>query len=336
MKVAILLTGELRTFKKTLTHFKKNIVDNLDCDIFCVFQPNSNLTEEDINDSENFIKDNLGDNCKKIHRFYRNEWLFNAYQMELLDNLKKKLSDFWINYLRTSGSMVEYYQLWLAYNDMVKFEMINQIKYDYIIRFRLDMFWNDNMNYDWLNITETELRRRINLFYENDKNITNKELLTKIMVTLVSKKQLSNMIDGIITEYNPFNEECLNLNDKMVDGLLKMDYNSDEYISLLKEFILNGKFILTFRKNLIYITSRNNFDLIPFLGITYGHYGFTKNNGDYWFNAESQFREICKNKGLSIFDYNTQIDNESLYNYEYSSKVLENKDPRLLYAIIRK
>ena len=90
------------------------------------------------------------------------------------------------------------------------------------------------------------------------------------------------------------------------------------------------------RKNLIYITSRNNFDLIPFLGITYGHYGSRKINGDYWFNAETQFTEICKIKGLSIFNYTSENDNESLYNHEFSSKVIENKDPRLLYAIIRK
>jgi len=336
MKIAILLTGELRTIEKTLIHFKNNIVDNLDCDVYCVLQPNKDGTGNDISYYEKYVKEILGDKCKKIHVFYRNDWLFNAYQTELLDNFKNKLPNNWINYLRTSGSMIEYYQLWLAYNDMVKYEMINNIRYDYIIRFRTDLYWNDKLNFDWLNISENEIRNRINLFVNNDKNITNKELLAKIMVTIISEKQLKNMIDDLVNEYNPLDDEYLNSNDKLIDKLLNIDYNSKEYELLLKEFILNGKYILTFRKNLIYFVSRNNFDLIPLLGITYGYYGSKEINGNYWFNAESQFSEICKNKGLSIFDYHTNIDNESLYNYEYSSKVIDINDPRLLYAIIRK
>jgi hypothetical protein len=338
MKTAILLIGELRTIEKNIIFIKNNIVDNLDCDVFCVFQPDRNGLEKKVSYYEELIKNTFEEKCKNIHLFNHNDWLFNLYREDLLDNLKTKIGESWINYLRNSGSMIEYYQLWLAYNDMVKYERKNNVKYDYVMKLRTDMIWNDEMNLDWLNLGEDELKRRVNLFIEKEKEICNEKLLTWIMITLLSKKQLNNLLDGFVRD--DFSEEgyCqyLNKNDVLVDKLLKLDKNSDEFISSLKDFILSDKYILTFRKNLIYFMARNNFSLIPTLGITYGHFGGINIVDPYWFNAECQFREICKERGLCIFDYNTEIDNESIYNHEYSKNIINNPDPRLLYAIIRK
>jgi hypothetical protein len=338
MKTAILITGELRTIEKTIDYIKNNIVDNLDCDVFCVYQPDKKGLEKDVSYYDELMRNKFGEKCKHTHLFNGNDWLFGLYRDDLLDNLKTRVADNWRNYLRNSGSMIEYYQLWLVYNDMVKYERINKVNYDYVMKIRTDMIWNDKMNLDWLIMENEELKRRVNLFVEKDNAISNEKLITWIMITLLSEKQMSNLLEGIVNE--EFSEEgfCqyLNKNDVLVDRLLKLDKNSDEFITALKQFIMSDKFILTFRKNLIYFMARKNFSLIPTLGITYGHFGGINIIDPYWFNAECQFREICKERGLCIFDYNTNIDNESIYNYEYSSNLINNPDPRLLYAIIRK
>jgi hypothetical protein len=38
-------------------------------------------------------------------------------------------------------------------------------------------------------------------------------------------------------------------------------------------------------------------------------------NNFYWFNAESQLFQICRENGVDIFDSTTDLEEKSIYNY---------------------
>jgi hypothetical protein len=331
MKTAILLIGELRTVNKTIDIIKKNIVDNLDCNVFCIF--NGTGIENKVEEYENMIKERLGEKCKSVKRFFSYNDLYLNYKNQTLENLKNLLPKNWINYIGNSGCIIQHYQIWLCYKNMVEYEMINGIKYDNILKFRIDMIWNEKMNLDWLTMNEEEIKRRINLIIESKENITNEELIKSLMITIFSEKQIKNYKENKILECKDF--EYLNKNDILIDKLLNVNINSYEFIKYFKDYLLSGKYILTFRKDLIYFTSRKYFTFISSLGVTYCEHGFLKNK-DYWFNSESQLEEISKEIGLSIFNYGTDVDDKTLCDHEHSKDVLENPDERLLYSVIRK
>ena len=58
---------------------------------------------------------------------------------------------------------------------------------------------------------------------------------------------------------------------------------------------------------------RDLFSIIPTLGICYGTY---KDDGDYWWNAESQFQKLLTEQNITIFNSTTDIEDKSLYAYE--------------------
>jgi hypothetical protein len=334
MKTAILLIGELRTVDKTIDIIRENIVNNLDCDVFCVF--NGTGRENEIEQYEKLINEKLGDKCKSVKKFLSYDEIYLNYKNLTLNNLKNKLPNNWINYIGNSGCIIQHYQIWLCYKSMVNYEMINNIKYDYVLKFRIDMIWNENFNLNWIYNIEEEIKKRIKIYIENKKEINNEELIARVMATIFSDKQIVNMLEDKVHDYYSEKEEYINKNDVFISKLLNLDKNSDEFIKIFKQFILSGRYILTFRKDLIYFTSRNYFTFIASLGLTYCEHGFYNNQNTYWFNSESQLSEISKEIGLSYFNYSTNIDDRTLCDHNYSTEVLNNPDPKLLYSVIRK
>jgi hypothetical protein len=61
--------------------------------------------------------------------------------------------------------------------------------------------------------------------------------------------------------------------------------------------------------------------LIPFLIFSYGNYGNERDNGEYYWNAESQFREICFKAGLSVFDYYNPKGEEQVNDYNSENEI---------------
>ncbi len=70
----------------------------------------------------------------------------------------------------------------------------------------------------------------------------------------------------------------------------------------------------------------------------YGMY--TRPDSDaWWFNAEGQFKSACYHSGLTIFDYCTTFEADSLYNYNHDNYFDENenlKNPLQAFCLIRK
>jgi len=141
MKIAVFYTGELRTYETTLNYFKKNVLLNENYHVFAVIQSNNNDNYETI------IKDNIGENLKNLINFDRNDIIW----IDLRENLlsKMNITEPWKNYLRNSGSMIEYYQMYLAYQDIEKKEQEDNFKYDYILRTRCDIILTDPIYFNW-------------------------------------------------------------------------------------------------------------------------------------------------------------------------------------------
>jgi hypothetical protein len=168
MKVAILYTGELRTFKKTIILFVKNILDILDkqnCHVFATVQPTSyGKYVENIDEYISLFIDKMQNSLKSLEILDKNdgEWL--KIKQQSIDILKSKgLSEGWINYLSNSGSMIEYYQMYKSYQKMVDYEKQNNTRFDFVIRFRTDTIWTKPLDLSWYN----------NLELSNISNISN-------------------------------------------------------------------------------------------------------------------------------------------------------------------
>lgn len=149
MKVAILYTGELRTFRKTLHLFKKNILDKQDCYIFATVQMNES---QNIQEIVPLFIDTMQNSLKSLEFLDKNdkEWLKNKENS--LDILKNRgVVGGWLNYLSNSGSMIEYYQLYKSYQKMCEYEKNNDIVFDFVIRFRTDTIWTKPLDLSWYN-----------------------------------------------------------------------------------------------------------------------------------------------------------------------------------------
>ena len=123
MKNAVILTGALRTIKKTIKYFKKNIIFNKSTNVFACVQNDTSQTDDEWTA---WFKTQIGEDLISIEWFSLEkhpEWI-----VQRDSQLQKiQLDAGWKNYLRNSGSMIEYYQLQLAYMSMCNYEQ----KYGY-------------------------------------------------------------------------------------------------------------------------------------------------------------------------------------------------------------
>lgn len=308
-KVAIIYTGETRTIKDTITLFKNNVILNENYHVFAVIQCN------DIDFHNKLINETIGENIKSLNWFNKNDddWV------NLRETQLKKMSgcENWVaNYLRNSGSMIEYYQMYLAYNSLVDYENKHNIKYDYVLRFRTDTVMKDKLDFDTIFDFDKEYVK--NLLYKikvlnNLENITSFNALNILMGVFYNEKRLY---------YKNTNYDKNKVSVKVIKLLEISDEN--EYIEALTEYLKNGNYIITLRENVIYFMKRELMNHINILGITYGDYKFE--NDAYWWNAESQFKTIAYNNNIDFYGNVSELESASLYSYNHVNYYDDNKD----------
>jgi hypothetical protein len=260
MKIAILYTGQLRTIHKTLPFFRENILLNDDVHVFATLE------------GEPF--DIELDNFKSIKFLNPHDFV------NIRDGLLINMNTHPLNkeYLKNSGSMIEYYQSYLSYLDLVKYEKLHGIEYDFVVRMRCDVIFTKPLNFAFLDLNvNTRLTDDFNLF----------------MNSLLDPSRIS----GKFNDYTPHQNRDLR-----------------DPVEIL-EYIKNGNWIITLRKNIFYLTNRKNYSKISNLGIEYGKY-FLKSNPGYWWDSESQFEAICIDNGLDIYNSTLDIEGKSLYDYQ--------------------
>jgi hypothetical protein len=316
MRVAILFTGALRTIKKTIKYFKQNLLLNSYVDVFACIQNDTTQSNEEWNI---WLKEQIGEHLKSIEWYIvAPEW--NIHREKLLDSII--LPDSWKQYLRTSGSMIEYIQLQYAYMKMSHYEQTCRFIYDYIIKSRTDTIYAKPIDFHWLNWTNSDVNDRIKKIIEelhlSKIELSQYNIIQYFMNTIISDDLIS-IIPYIQSSY-------ITGRDMVVPN-----------IQHLNDYIKNGSYILTIRANNLYIVRRDLFYLIPSLGTMYGLYHYPYED-EYWFNAENQFRAACYNSNLSIFDYSTTFEEKSLYEYDerrYFDLDYNLINPKMLYCVVR-
>lgn len=301
MKIAIFYTGEARTIKKTIDIFKKNVLLNEDYHVFAIIQT------EERDEVLNLVKSNFQENLKYFEFYNKNDFCWNCIQNNLLTTIKIHADDNWINYLKNrSGSMIEYHQMYKAYHAMVNYEYLNNIKYDYVYRVRCDVVITKPVYFNWDNYDELYIKDYYcEIANKNKMDIFNErvKIITILMNSLYFKFRMYNTI--------PIKASCL-VSDDYLKNIIKIE-NIDNFIKEFTKYIKKGKYLITLRDNVLYFIKRKYFGSIAPLGLMYGLR--RDPNNPYWFNAESQLREICIENEIDIFNSHSELEEESLYNY---------------------
>jgi hypothetical protein len=319
MKVAILFTGALRTIKKTIKYFKQNLLLNSNVDVFACIQNDTNISNSDW---ENWLRTEMREHLKSIIWFDKsenNDWL--SLRDKMLSHIN--LAEHWKMYLKNSGSMIEYYQLYLAYLKLCLYEDTNSFKYEYIIRSRTDSIFAKPIDFHWLNLSDSEVEKRLQVI-KNELTLNNIEFINETVLNYFMSTLIS---DNLIR----------NSHNLLVYSLPSKSFKCPETASDINNYVKNGQYILTLRSNNLYIVRRDFFYLIPSLAFLYGTIK-SPHMDNYWFNAESQFQGACYNSDLTVFDYNTLFEDKSLYQYDekrYFDLDFNPINPYMLYCLVR-
>lgn len=308
-KIAVIYTGELRTIESTIQLFKKNVLKNNDFHVFAVLQSNDNKDYY-----ETFIKDILKDNIKSLIWLdkYDDKWV--QIRNELVKNIN--IDNYWKNYLINSGSMIEYYQSYLSYNEIQTYEKINNINYDFILRFRTDTVLKDEICFDINKYTKEYIKQLLTqiMEFKSQKSFINKEVLTNFITSLFFKNRHTYCNNGCYINTSKLFNDFLQITDE------------DIFIHKIHDYIIQGNFLIALRNNVIYFVKRNLYEKISILGITYGKY---IKNDTYWFNSENQLEQICIDNNIDLFSSTTQLEDSSLY--KYNKQNYYNDDDTLKY-----
>lgn len=302
-RVAVFLTGALRTIRRTVRYLKQNILDvNPHAKVFACIQNDSSTPS---GEWEEWIKESLGHEVLRRVIWYTPESFRMYSEMRDVHLQFAHIDPSWKQYLRTSGSIVEYVQMQQAYMAASYYETEVGEKFDYVIRVRTDSVFLKPVDFHWLHWSDEQVAERVGTIRHVMKTAgldTEDEQLvqTYFMKTLLSDDTIPNIP---------------NLCSNKAQSVLPVHFSTDA--SRLNEYLRHGRYILTFRVNHLYICKRDLFTIIPSLGSMYGFYK-TPYSDPYWFNAENQFQGACYYSALTAFDYSTFFESTSLaYPHEW-------------------
>lgn len=288
MRVAILITGELRTLANTFKNIKQNLIDPNNADVFVyadVKLPRDHHLLWNHATLIDFYKSIWGDNVKRaITLTEKDRAEYNAILNFLWDYkpgiTQEVVGKTGVNreYLRRSGSIIEYFLLMKAGHIMTAYEKEHNFKYDVVIRSRNDIILPEISNFQ--------------PFYE--KIIANPN---QYHDSLFYQQMELEQLKRVITEPNPETDK-INLHAM--------------------------NFVNVFRDNLFWVAPRSA-ALILF-NLIY-HYGDYIDPTDlYSWNAEGQFRLILKHHNIAFLNFHSDIQEQYMSSRAYNLTVLDELD----------
>lgn len=356
LSIAIIYTGELRTIEKTMYYFKKNILEinpSIHLHVFAILQ---NCEEMD-----SWIRENMGEHLKSLEWLDKFDTTWKTIQKRLLSNMN--ISQNWKDYLENSGSMIEYYQLYLAYSNMVKYEYNTNIRYDFVLRIRPDIvinkpldfsvFRKDSYYYTKLfdsiqldseeDMYNTEMRKKQLYFFMNSlldhgrhQHMTNMHS-NNIMEKLYNENK---ELDHLIQHFTPLHiHNAHSVSSSTLKNCPQVDVLNAQRCNyeFLERYIHQGNYVISLRKNIVYIAGREKFGNIAMLGMMYGLQKIEENQ--FWFDAESQFEVTCIQGGYTVFNTTSLLEDKSLYDYNQNNYFKEDgvvkTDSSFLFFICR-
>ena len=133
-------------------------------------------------ESNKIIKTHIGSHLKSLTHFCKSDILWNSIQDNLLNNMQINKKNY--NYLKTSGSMIEYYQLYLSYQSLLEYEKSQNIKYDYVVRLRTDVIYTQPLTFNFINFP-LSCKESFNFEIEDFKNNITTILLKIVLLYIV-------------------------------------------------------------------------------------------------------------------------------------------------------
>ena len=322
MRTVVILTGQLRTIRKTMRFLKRNVVTGHQ-DVFACLQ---NDTQESEESWETWLRQEIP-TLKQIIWFSNErcpEWI--PIRTRLVEAMA--ISNLWKDYLKTSGSMVEYYQLYLAYHAMEHYEQRHG-RYDQLIRMRTDSIFCKMIDFHWLDWTVSdiaerwnEITKRLEEHHVGSTEVAASRIFQVFMGTLLSDDLLTN-IPSLLLRTLPHEGAVI-----------------PNTMEEMHEYLHRGRYLIGVRTNNLYVVRRDLFHLIPALGTMYGL--FTCPHDDaHAFNAEGQFLAAAYHSCITVHTYSTLQEEHSL---AYASQWREDdffvegepRYPEMLYCVVRR
>ena len=319
MRTAVILTGQLRTIRKTMRFLKRNVVTGHQ-DVFACLQ---NDTQESEESWETWLRQEIP-TLKQIIWFSNErcpEWI--PIRTRLVEAMP--ITNLWKDYLKTSGSMVEYYQLYLAYHAMEHDEQRHG-RYDQLVRMRTDSIFCKQIDFHWLDWTVSDIAERWNTITtrleEHSAEVAWSRIFQVFMGTLLSDDLLTN-IPSLLLRTLPHEGAVI-----------------PNTMEEMHEYLHRGRYLIGVRTNNLYVVRRDLFHLIPALGTMYGLFR-GPHEDPYWFNAECQYINACYHSNLTVHTYSTVLEEHSLV---YASQWREDdffvegepRYPEMLYCVVRR
>jgi hypothetical protein len=325
MKTAVLFTGALRTVKKTMRYLKQNLLLHSDVHVFACLQ---NMSSEPADTWNIWFRTELGAHCISItwidHEVL-SQW--EPQREQLLRTMA--ISQEWKNYLRNSGSMIEYLQLQHAYLAMCSYEQLLGFQYDHVIRARTDTVIAKPLDFHWLRWSDAEVEERMETIYQK---------LVELGMDNGPNSVFSYFMGTVLSDDLIPNLKQLRIGYLPSHTASKQDVPSTPH--QLNKYLRSGKYILTVRKNLVYVVRRSLFHMIPALASLYGT--FRSPHSDHcWFNAECQFQGACYHAGLTSHEYSSAFEElpieqrESWKEKDYFDEDFNCRHSHMLYCVVR-
>ena len=285
------------------------------------------LESENLDYYDPFVKYHWGPWLHSLQWNVHEDVFWKEKKTALLNNMK--IDPEWKQYIgEQSGSMIEYYQMYVAFQEMKKKEQREGFIYDYVLRLRCDIVIAKPLLFDWEDWNIETLHKKCEAIVKRNgcETMEYENLFFDFMNTIFYHDQ--NKKENHFIVHNKIHQPFPVLNSKK------------EFLHYLHNYLQKGRYIIVSRTNLLYVTKRETMGYLENLGITYGKYmedgvkrsyntlkkldfesvsvAMYKTPNDYWFNAESQFRQKCMENKIDFFDSYTQYEENSLYEYRES------------------
>jgi hypothetical protein len=327
MRRAIILTGALRTIRKTMRFFKRNVLCSQEKHEVAVFACVQNDTQESDEAWTEWLKGEIGPCLLDVTWFSLDRfpgWV--AHRDLELEHMV--IDEGWKGYLRNSGSMIEYFQLYLAYLKVCRTEATGGFRYDYVIRARTDSIYVRPVDFHWLEWSEEEIAARWDTVKEEMRvsgmSQQAEDVFRYFMCTLWSDTVIPNVLH-MMTEWVPS----------------PLGASVPPTPAAIRSYVKEGRYMLTLRKNNLYVVRRELFHFLPTLGTMYGMLR-SPHADAWWFNAEGQFRDACYYSCVDVFEYSSEFEERSLvYPHQWKEEDFfdtagEVLHPRSLFCVVRR
>ena len=323
MKVALLLTGELRTLERTQQTILANLIIPNNASVF-IHAENKSYDQTTKTELSVFTQ-YWGNHVKAAMFLSAVEQREYKYILDYLWNCKAKISETVFKaktpvnreYLRNSGTIIEYYQIWKCYQLMRDYEKQQGQQFDLIIRSRLDAIFTLPLicaNYyapsaSVADLSQTELFRWIQCFGQPQMMAHGDPPEAKFCQALVQSKAWQNY---------------------------RQDRNLGQLVASLP-------MVHCFRRNVVWVAAR---ELVTKIAPLIYHFGDYDNGDPYSWNSENQFQSHLLEHNMIWSDYHPEVQEHYLISKSSNLHVLIKTDkgwvvntgvvdPKLVLTVIR-